>query len=60
MSCCDLSWMPVTASNDARAATLIHEATHYLSNTGDFIKDNTILPGNDVTTTNSKMCKNFT
>jgi hypothetical protein len=34
-------------SDDARAATLVHEATHYLSDTGDYIKDGKMVAASD-------------
>jgi len=36
-----------TTSLSAQAATLLHEATHYLSDTGDYIIDRTFIPGSD-------------
>jgi len=34
------------AADSTRAGTLIHEATHYLGNTGDYIENGQMLKGN--------------
>ena len=49
------------ASPAAQAGTLIHEATHVLSDTGDYMKGNpgTMIPGSDPRDSAKTGCKSL-